>query len=861
MNWQRFNKVSSFSGETSGIVKKNFIITAALLSSLFLAAIVNLLYIADNLNNKADARSSLLLQKALTNRQEKIRANLMDNADWGEAYNNLHKQVNVKWAWDSQNLGESLYTNYQYEGVFVLSPAGETRYSVIEGNLVSQPFEKWLNRNITKELFNDLSQSQGKAVSRLMMTNGQLTLLAAARITSEDDESITPVAEDASVLIFADVLTPVKLEKMGNEYGIHNAHTFGRMEPHLKADYREAQLILPIDNGDVLIEWRSDDPGRALMNRELPLIIILMLSTIAFTWLMRRGALIKAQINDENVFLLEQSRQALTASERRFRDVIEATTDWIWEADSEARLTWLSDRFSGVTGHHSDDWLGRNMLDFIHSDKILFHHWLLNPQTSSNYTLKKARYFSAQGHQRYCNVVAKRAIMDDGSMGFRGTVTDVTLEVEAQERAEYLSRHDELTGLPNRVRMKEFLEGELRSLPDPDHPLAMISLDLDKFKPVNDLFGHNAGDALLNEVASRLRSCTRKIDLVARQGGDEFILILPDIYVRKDIETLCQRIASEISRPFIVNGNEVYISVSMGIALAPQDAMNACDLIRLSDIALYKAKNTGRNNWVFYDPNMGEYLIQRREMEKEFREALCTDQFQLVYQPRYDIKTSRIAAVEALVRWQHPRLGLLMPDQFIPLAEETGLIVAMSDVVLEKACKDMVHLSPDLVISVNISAVEFNTRGLAKRVKAALQKSGLKPSRLELEITENVTISNPDITLETMKQLKDIGVRFLIDDFGTGYSALSYLKRFPFDGIKLDKSYVFAMEESENAKIIVENIIGLGKAYSLAVTAEGVETAEQLKRLKQYHCDEAQGYFIGKPVALDALNLDVAFSV
>ena len=277
MNWQRFNKVSSFSGETSGIVKKNFIITAALLSSLFLAAIVNLLYIADNLNNKADARSSLLLQKALTNRQEKIRTNLMDNADWGEAYNNLHKQVNVKWAWDSQNLGESLYTNYQYEGVFVLSPAGETRYSVIEGNLVSQPFEKWLNRNITKELFNDLSQSQGKAVSRLMMTNGQLTLLAAARITSEDDESITPVAEDASVLIFADVLTPVKLEKMGNEYGIHNAHTFGRMEPHLKADYREAQLILPIDNGDVLIEWRSDDPGRALMNRELPLIIILML--------------------------------------------------------------------------------------------------------------------------------------------------------------------------------------------------------------------------------------------------------------------------------------------------------------------------------------------------------------------------------------------------------------------------------------------------------------------------------------------------------------------------------------------------------------------------------------------------------
>lgn len=861
MNWQRFNKVSSVSGETSGIVKKTFIITVALLSCLFLAAILSLLYIADNLNQKADAHSSLLLQKALTNRQEKIRSTLMDNADWGEAYSNLHKQVNVQWAWDSQNLGESIYTNYHYEGAFVLTSAGETRYSVIDGRLVHRPFEKWLNRNVTPELFNDLAQTGGKAVSRLIMANGQLTLVAAAWITPGDDPGITPVPGDASILVFVDVLTPAKMEQMGNEYGIQNAHTFGNMQPHPKADYREAQLILPIDHGDVLVEWRSDDPGKALMSRELPLILLLMLSTITFTWVIRRGALIKAQMNDENVFLLEQSRQALTASERRFRDVIEATTDWIWEADSESRLTWLSERFSGITGHHSDDWLGKSMLDFIPKDKIAFTQWLLNPQVSGNFTIKKARYFSAQGHQRYCNLVAKRAIMDDGSMGFRGTVTDVTLEVEAQDRVEYLSRHDELTGLPNRVRMKEFLEGELRSLPDPEHPLAMISLDLDKFKPVNDLFGHNAGDELLNEVASRLRACTRKVDLVARQGGDEFILILPDIYVEKDIETLCQRITSEMSRPFIVNGNEVYISVSMGISLAPRDAMNASDLIRYSDIALYKAKNTGRNNWVFYQPDMGEYLIQRREMEKEFREALTDGQFQLVYQPRYDIKSSRIAAIEALVRWQHPRHGLLMPDQFIPLAEETGLIIAMSDVVLEKACHDVMRLSPDLILSVNISAVEFNTSGLAKRVKNALNKSGLAPSRLELEITENVTISNPDVTLETMTQLKDIGVRFLIDDFGTGYSALSYLRRFPFDGIKLDKSFVFAMEESDNAKIIVENIIGLGKAYSLAITAEGVETAEQLKRLKQYHCDEAQGYFIGRPVALEKLNFNVDFTV
>ncbi len=859
MNRHRFNKVNAFSGETSGIVKKTYLITVALLSCLFLAAIISLFFIADNLNNKADARSSMLLQKALTNRQEKIRSNLMDNAEWGEAYNHLHKQINLKWAWDSQNLGESLYTNYHYEGAFVLSPTGQTRYSVIEGKLAHLHIDSWLGRDVSADIIRDVARNNGKAVSRLMMANGYLTLLAAAWITPGDDEEIMPAEGENSLLVFVDVLTPPKLIQMGNEYGIQDVHTFGEMQPATASDYRKAQLVLPIDHGNILVEWRSDDPGRALMSREVPLITLILISTIAFIWAMRRSALTKALRNDENVFLLQQSRQALAASERRFRDVIEATTDWIWEADSQGRLTWLSDRFSAMTGHHTDRWIGQSMLDFIPMDNTLFGQWLFNHSATGNFSIKKARYYSAQGHERFCNLEAKRAIMDNGSMGFRGTVTDVTLEVEAQDRVEYLSRHDELTGLPNRIRMKEFLEGKLQALPDQNHPLAMISLDLDKFKPVNDLFGHTAGDELLNEVARRLRDCTRKIDLVARQGGDEFILILPDIFGRNDIETLCQRIASEMSRPFSINGNEVHISVSMGISLAPQDAMNASDLIRYSDIALYKAKNSGRNNWVFYEPNMGEYLIQRREMEKEFREALSEGQFKLVYQPRYDIKTSRIAAIEALVRWQHPRHGLLLPDQFIPLAEETGLIIAMSDIVLEKACRDLLLLSPDLSVSVNISAVEFNTTGLAKRVKTALQKSGLEPSRLELEITENVTISNPEVTLETMTQLKAIGVRFVIDDFGTGYSALSYLKRFPFDGIKLDKSFVFAMEESDNAKIIVENIIGLGKAYSLAVTAEGVETAEQLKRLREYHCDEAQGYFIGRPVALEKLNLHPDF--
>lgn len=426
--------------------------------------------------------------------------------------------------------------------------------------------------------------------------------------------------------------------------------------------------------------------------------------------------------------------------------------------------------------------------------------------------------------------------------------------MEAQARVQYLSLHDELTGLPNRTRMREFLEGKLQALPDNEHPLAMVSLDLDKFKPVNDLFGHPAGDAVLHEVSARLRGCLREYDLVARQGGDEFILILPDIMRREEIEAICARILTEVRKPFIVSGNEIFIGVSMGIALAPQDAVDAGELLRFSDIALYEAKNAGRNTWRFYAPEMEQQIVQRRELEESLRDAIRLQQFRLVYQPRYDLHSRRVTAVEALIRWDHPQLGVIMPDQFIPLAEETGLINAISEWVLRTACRDAAQALGDLAISVNISAVEFGSRGLIERVKAALAAAGLSPERLEIEVTEGVTLHNPQQSLALMQELKALGVRLLIDDFGIGYSSLSYLRSFPFDGIKLDKSFIDAMPHDENANAVVENIIGLGKAFSLSITAEGVETQAQLDKLKMLDCDEMQGYLVDRPLELAALR-------
>lgn len=842
---------------TTTFIKRALLLMVSLLTALFVIAIVALLIIVRNINQDADRQSAMLLEKAIHNRVDTLTTHIKDYAWWGEAYSHLHPNVDTDWAYTRQNMGATLWRDFTYEGIFVLDGSGQTRYSVINGQLVTQSLTEWLGENPIPKLLQAINKPDAMPVANtVVMQAGHPALVAAARITTGDDSRIVSLPGPASTLVFVDVLDDKKLVALGEEYGITQARVQRKNAPTLAG--RRGIATLPIDGHQITFEWQSEDPGRELMHYILPLLILLALSTGALSVVLSRNVLKKARMYDENTFLLAQSRHALTASERRFRDVAEATTDWIWETDTDLHFTWLSDRFPGITGHSISAWLGRPVTAFMEADNQPLAEWITLPGQTGHRRLLHCRYLSAMGHQRYCHIAIKPVVTPEGIVGYRGTATDVTLEVEAQARVEYLSRHDELTGLPNRVRMREFLEGKLRALPTPEHPLAMMSLDLDKFKPVNDLFGHGVGDAVLHEVSTRLRSCVRDYDLVARQGGDEFILIISDIQDRSDIELLCNRIIGELARPFVIGGNEIFIGASIGIAMAPQDAVDAGELLRFSDIALYKAKNAGRNRWMFYTPEMAEQVVQRREMENSLRDALKKQQFRLVYQPRYGHNSSRIIAVEALIRWDHPELGLLMPDQFISLAEETGLIIPLSDWVLKTACHDAQQSLHGLSVSVNISAVEFQSWGLIDRVRDALQASQLEPARLEIEITENATLWNPENSLELMLALKKLGVKLLMDDFGTGYSSLSYLRNFPFDGIKLDKSFISDMPESDSANTIVKNIIGLGKAFSLSITAEGVETEGQLQKLMMMECDETQGYLIGKPLSLTALREQMA---
>lgn len=842
---------------TASFIKRALMLMVSLLSALFVIAIIVLLIIVHNINQETDKHSALLLEKAIHNRIDTLTTHIKDYAWWGEAYQHLHPYVDVEWAYTRQNMGATLWRDFEYEGIFVLDGAGQTRYSVIDGALVTRPLQAWLGDNPVPELLHKIDRPDGEPLaSTIVMKAGHPALVSAARITPGDDSRIARIPGPAPVLVFVDVLDDKKLMAMGEEYGIAQARVQRSNAPALAG--RRGVATLPIDGQQIAFEWKSENPGRELMRYILPLLILLALCTGFAGVILGRNALKKARMFDENTFLLTQSRLALTASERRFRDVAEATTDWIWETDPDLRFTWLSDRFPGITGHSISAWIGRPVTEFLEAEGQPLAEWITLPGQTGHRRLLHCRYLSAMGHQRYCHIALKPVITPEGITGYRGTATDVTLEVEAQARVQYLSRHDELTGLPNRVRMREFLEGKLQAQPTQAHPLAMISLDLDKFKPVNDLFGHGAGDTVLHEVSARLRHCVRDYDLVARQGGDEFILIISDILDRQDIEHLCERILAELARPFFINGNEIFIGASIGIAMAPQDAVDAGELLRFSDIALYKAKSSGRNKWLFYTAEMAEQMVQRREMENGLREAIKKEQFRLVYQPRYGHNSSRIIAVEALIRWEHPELGLLMPDQFISLAEETGLIVALSDWVLKTACRDAQQSLNGLSVSVNISAVEFQSWSLVERIRDALTLSGLDPARLEIEITENATLWNPENSLELMLALKKLGVKLLMDDFGTGYSSLSYLRNFPFDGIKLDKSFISGMPESDSANTIVENIIGLGKAFSLSITAEGVETEGQLQKLMMMECDETQGYLIGRPLSLAALQEQMA---
>jgi diguanylate cyclase (GGDEF)-like protein len=429
--------------------------------------------------------------------------------------------------------------------------------------------------------------------------------------------------------------------------------------------------------------------------------------------------------------------------------------------------------------------------------------------------------------------------------GFVRTLTDITHRRKAQAEVDRLAREDVVTGLANRRAFLEVLEAR-RS----QGPMVLLEMDLDRFKVVNDTLGHPIGDALLRSVGERIRLAIRSGDVAARLGGDEFGVLLASEGTEEAGRRVAERLVARLSEPYAIEGNQILIGVSIGVAVGPRDGGSADDLLKASDMALYAAKAAGRGTYRVYEPAMNEEVRVRRKLELDLRQALVAGEFELHYQPFYELDSGRLGGCEALIRWRHPERGLVSPAQFIPIAEETGLIAPIGAWALQQACRDAVTWPAHMKVAVNVSSVQFKTGQITRDVLAALEQTGLDPRRLELEITESTLMEEGDSTVWLLSELADLGLSIAMDDFGTGYSSLSYLRRFPLNKIKIDRSFVMDLTQSTKVEVIIKSIIDIARSMEMQTTAEGIETETQHAMLRQLGCDVGQGYLFSKPLPL-----------
>jgi diguanylate cyclase (GGDEF)-like protein len=446
------------------------------------------------------------------------------------------------------------------------------------------------------------------------------------------------------------------------------------------------------------------------------------------------------------------------------------------------------------------------------------------------------------------SIVISRQPMAGG--GWVTTHEDITERRRAESQIAHMALHDALTDLPNRVMLRERLEQALTRVKRGER-VALFYIDLDHFKAVNDTLGHLVGDELLKEVADRLRGCVRDIDTVARLGGDEFAVIQTVLERPNDAALLAQRLQDAVKAPYTIDGNHVVIDTSVGIALSPDDGSSVEELLKNADLAAYAAKADGRGTFRFFEAEMDRRIKQRRLMELDLRGALSRAEFMLHYQPIINLQTGAITSFEALIRWQHPERGLVAPAEFIPIAEDLGLIVPIGEWVLNRACMDATAWPDHIKVAVNLSPVQIVSKGLVEMVMRALARSGLPAHRLEFEITETVLMQNTASTLATLHQLRELGIHFSMDDFGTGYSSLSYLRSFPFDKIKIDRSFVKDISDEKNALAIIKGVTSLANSLNMVTAVEGVETAEQLDHVRPLGCTEIQGYLFSPPKTLE----------
>jgi diguanylate cyclase (GGDEF)-like protein/PAS domain S-box-containing protein len=602
-------------------------------------------------------------------------------------------------------------------------------------------------------------------------------------------------------------------------------------------------LNVGIATQDYLGEWWEE------VYKSIVMVVVFLAVTTLLTWQILR-ALRRQELTFE---ALRKANRTLDAEKHLVNTIVQSSPFAIYTRDKKGIVTAWNKASEQLFGWSADEIIGQS-LKSIPADKQQETEELREKVLGGETILQKEVVRINKSGERFDLSSTLAPLRDaNGEIdGYLAIATDITERKANEKRIEFLAYRDVLTGLPNRLLLQDRFDQALTYAERNEQKVALLFLDMDNFKTINDSLGHAVGDALLKEVAHRLGECVRETDTISRQGGDEFLIVLPDMRGADAITPVLLKIREQLQLPFEFDGNELSTSVSIGVAIYPDDGRDFETLLKKADTAMYRAKDEGRNSYRFFDEQMNTEAVDHLQLKNGLRRALAKSEFVLHYQPQIDLKSGTVVGAEALIRWNHPEQGMVPPGRFISLAEDSGLIVPMGDWVVHEACRQAVAwrtagLQP-LVMGVNLSAVQFKRGDVEQTVRHALTQTGLDPHLLELELTESILIHNTEQVLATVQRLKALGVKLSIDDFGTGYSSLSYLKRFDVDKLKIDQTFIRDLASDPDDEAIIFAIVQMARSLNLKTIAEGVETAETLKRLKQFRCDEAQGYYFAKPM-------------
>jgi diguanylate cyclase (GGDEF)-like protein/PAS domain S-box-containing protein len=550
-------------------------------------------------------------------------------------------------------------------------------------------------------------------------------------------------------------------------------------------------------------------------------------------------------------------RKEATEQLRLFARIFDTINEGVVVTDSTNNIVSVNPAFSSITGYSAAEAIGNNprMLHSGLMDKVFYDKmWQSINKTGRWQGEISDRRKNGESYVEWLSISTMKDERGEFSHHI-AVVSDISERKAAEEHMVYIAQHDFLTDLPNRMMLHDRLTQAIAHAGREQRKVAVMFLDLDRFKAINDTLGHLVGDKLLKVVASRISSVARVSDTVSRLGGDEFAIMLPYIENMDDIATIAVKLLTSVAGPCVIDGNDIEVTTSIGISVFPEDGKDSESLIAHADAAMYQAKGNGRNNYQFFTYEMNRRTLERMAIKNKLSHALERNELFLLYQPQVDLQSGRIIGAEALLRWDHPMFGNVLPTQFIPIAEENGLIPPMGEWVLREACRQNQEWRKQglmkITMAVNLSAVQFRQKNLGEIIKVVLHESGLAPSGLELEITEGVVMQDAEAAILLLEDMKAMGLKLSVDDFGTGYSSLSYLKRFPIDKFKIDQSFVRDLATDTDDAVIVSTIISMAHSLKLKVIAEGVETAEQLAFLKQQGCDEIQGYYFSKPVSAE----------